>query len=165
MGYADVKPRVGRDATGSGGGRGRGGAVLCQAMNYSGDFRFVEAPPTDDYPGFDGFTPLDAVLAPLLDAVTPSWRSHPAIAHRPRHEQARAAAFDLAVAPLHDAVRACRRTRKVALVVGDTLFVHAGLLAEHVVYAGSLEVCREAASCNVAMLWRPISVRRRMVQD
>jgi len=102
-------------------------------MNYEGDFRYVSGE------WGDGFEPFERLVGRgVLDAdLGPGWRTaaHPVLSSYPEEQRARAACYDVRVPLLHPALRPFRATSQVAAVVGDSLFVHAGLVAPHLEYA------------------------------
>lgn len=83
-----------------------------EIMNVAGDFRYVTPGGFKEFEGLSGM--------PLSD---------PRVAELPAHARARAAAF-LPGAPYAKKLA----KRDVIAVVGDTVFVHGGLLPEHVRY-------------------------------
>jgi len=111
-----------------------------ELMNYRGDFRYVYGP------WGDGFKAFEDAIGPTLDANVSGWREELAAKYQitpSRH--ARAAAFLLDIPELHPEIRPFRRADSVAVVVGDSLFVHAGLLPVHLeLSGGELEVLNNA---------------------
>ena len=115
--------------------RNAGGDVVClvgnhEVMNYEGDFRYVSGA------WGDGFKPFEDYIGAALDRYDATWRERDDLKRYPPHQRARAAAFDVKVPPLGPPglIFPFRSTTQVAHIVGDTLFVHAGLVEQHLTF-------------------------------
>jgi len=121
-----------------------------EVMNYSGDWRYVCGE------WGDGWQPYDDELGPTLDAeLGKSWRScHPLLARVAPSRACRVAAHDTRVPLLHPILEPFRATSQVAVVVGDTVLVHAGLVKPHLSFVQQDISSRMASeSCDWSALW------------
>jgi hypothetical protein len=104
----------------------------------------------------DGFAPFEAHLGPILDAEAPGWRSKYGLDKAPHWAQARVAAFHHRVPCFHEAIAPFRSTSQAAVIMGETLLVHAGLelgnLRRHASALGLPPPQEEAAAPALAEL-------------